>query len=123
MKVGSVTETVTVSGESPIVDVQSTTRQRAGKEVTDTIPVGRSYESLTVLIPGMTAGAQDVGGTNNLRLTANLAIHGGRRDRRPLHGRRPHRSGILERPAPSPIYFRRGRTQEVAIDYAADRPS
>jgi hypothetical protein len=120
MKVGSVTETVTVTGESPIVDVQSTTRQRVlGKEVTDTIPVGRSYESLTVLIPGMTAGAQDVGGTNNLRLTANLAIHGGRAgDARYMEDGLTIRN-IGAAGAFTNLFPDEGATQEVAIDYAA----
>src|ERR1700730_17472181 len=61
MKVGSVAETITVTGETPIVDTQSTSQQRVmQKEVVDAIPAGRSYESLAVLIPGMTSGAQDV---------------------------------------------------------------
>ncbi len=54
MKVGGVAETITVSGESPIVDVQSAVEQRVmSKEVVDTIPVGRSHQSLAILIPGL----------------------------------------------------------------------
>src|SRR5439155_14413859 len=49
LKVGSVTETVTASGDSPIVDVQGTDQQRVlSKEVVDAIPAGRSHQQLAV---------------------------------------------------------------------------
>jgi hypothetical protein len=52
LRVGTVTETVTVTGESPIVDIQSATKQQVlQKEVIDAIPVGRSHQSLAILIP------------------------------------------------------------------------
>jgi hypothetical protein len=79
---GSVAETITVKGETPIVDVRATRQAvmgRGGHGCDSGWP--KLIRALVVLIPGMTAGA-DVGGTNNLRLTANLAIHGGRAWRR-----------------------------------------
>ena len=46
MKVGALEETVTVTGESPIVDVQSATKQRViDEEVLDAIPTGRTPSS------------------------------------------------------------------------------
>jgi len=120
MRVGTVTETITVTGESPIVDVQSTQQQRVmQKEVIDAIPSGRSYQSLTVLIPGMVAGAQDVGGTNNLRNNAGLAIHGGRGgDARIMEDgltiRNIGASGSFTNLFPD-----EGRTQEIVVDYAS----
>src|SRR5687767_1297780 len=78
MKLGSVEETITVSGQAPVVDVQSASLQRViSKEIIDAIPAGRGQSALAVLIPGMTAGGQDVGGTNNQSLSA-ISIHGGR---------------------------------------------
>src|SRR5439155_16245172 len=78
LKVGSVTETVTVTGESPIVDVQGTAQQRVlAKEVVDAIPAGRSHQQLAVLIPGVTGSNPDVGGANTLGLVS-LGIHGSR---------------------------------------------
>src|SRR5262249_61652103 len=71
-------ETVTVTGASPIIDLQNVNQQRVvGKEVLDAIPTGRNQFNVAVLIPGMNTSAQDVGGTNNLA-TASLTIHGGR---------------------------------------------
>jgi hypothetical protein len=78
LRVGAVEETVTVSGQAPVVDVQSASLQRViSKDIIDSIPAGRGQSALAVLIPGMTAGGQDVGGTNNQSLSA-ISIHGGR---------------------------------------------
>ena len=77
LRVGTVEETVTVSGASPVVDVQSVTQQRVlARDVLDTIPAGRNHANYANLIPGMT-GALDYGGTNNLNLST-LSVHGGR---------------------------------------------
>jgi hypothetical protein len=82
MKVGAVSETITVSGEAPVVDIQSTTQQRVIKsDDISALPAGRSHYDLAVLIPGLTAvqfgrtGMQDVGGTNNLQIGV-FQIHG-----------------------------------------------
>ena len=75
------TETVTVTGESPIVDVQNTTQQRVlSHDVIDIIPTGRSDKTLATLIPGVSiAGAisQDVGGTQD-QVSSQLTVHGSR---------------------------------------------
>ena len=119
MKVGSVTETVTVSGESPIVDVSGTTQQRViPKEVVDAIPAGRSHQQLAVLIPGVTGTNPDVGGSNTLGLTS-LAIHGGR-----TSDMRVTANGVNLRNIGSPgqlisLMPGMGSTQEVTINYGA----
>ena len=78
MRVGSLEETMTVTGETPTVDVQNVTQQRVmTRDVIDAIPVGtRSVVALGVLIPGMTTNSQDVGGTQYG--SAAMAIHGSR---------------------------------------------
>ena len=68
LRVGALEETITVTGEAPIVDVQSATRQRVmDTEAISTLPTGRNMFNLGVLIPGIslsTGGlaSQDVGG-------------------------------------------------------------
>jgi hypothetical protein len=64
MKVGTVQETVTVSGAAPVVDVTSTTsRTQLTKEALETIPVGRSgYQALMAQAPGVRTNL-DVGGS------------------------------------------------------------
>ena len=83
LRVGSLEETITVTGEAATVDVQSTTRQRViDSQVMDALPSGRNQFNLGVLIPGVTIStgglaAQDVGGARGPNTTA-LAIHGSR---------------------------------------------
>jgi len=78
MGVGGLEETVTVTGESPIVDVQNVSQQRVmSQDVLDAIPTGRSQFNAAVLIPGVSTSQADVGGTNTLQITT-MTIHGGR---------------------------------------------
>jgi hypothetical protein len=54
MKVGQLQETVVVTGESPIVDVQSVSRQTTlNNEIINQIPAVRSYAGLMSLMPNM----------------------------------------------------------------------
>ncbi len=82
LRVGTLEETITVTGESPVVDVRNTMRQRViDHELIDTLPTGRGDRNLAILIPGVSiAGAatsQDVGGAGNTA-NASLVAHGGR---------------------------------------------
>jgi hypothetical protein len=62
MRVGGVQETITVTGETPVVDVQSTRRQAViDADTVNTIPVARGYGNILAAVPGIQiAGA---GGT------------------------------------------------------------
>ena len=70
-----------MSGASPLVDVQSTTKQTVlTREVLDTLPTPRSIQAAGVLIPGVTmsatvGGGRDVGGSTKLQQPA-LTFHG-----------------------------------------------
>jgi hypothetical protein len=66
LRVGSLEETVTVSGASPVVDVQNTaSRNIVSRDVLDSIPNGRTLPAYAALTPGLTipAAGQDVGGS------------------------------------------------------------
>src|SRR6516165_2276510 len=64
MKVGAIAETITVTGETPLVDVQSASVQKVvTKEVVDAIPTGRLAINLAALQPGMILGATSGAGT------------------------------------------------------------
>ena len=66
LRVGALEETITVTGETPVVDVQSARTQSVlSDDVVAAIPTARNYQNLHVLVPGITiaAGNQDVGGT------------------------------------------------------------
>src|SRR5688572_3891035 len=61
LRVGAVAGTVVVSGESPIVDVQSSQRTTVlTQETINAIPTAGSYNALLVLVPGLLGGQQDV---------------------------------------------------------------
>lgn len=85
LRIGTLEETITVTGEAPVVDVQSTTSQRVmTNELISSIPVGRSHLNYSVLVPGLSTNqgasrgqTMDVGGTNNLQNTL-MSMHGGR---------------------------------------------
>src|SRR4051794_14441154 len=68
MGVGSLAETLTVSGASPMVDVQNVRTQNVlTHEVLDTLPTNKSMQGFAAVTPGMIAttlygGPYDVGG-------------------------------------------------------------
>ena len=54
MAVGALEETVTVSGESPVVDVQQVRRQFvATRQMMDVLPAARTFAARALLIPGV----------------------------------------------------------------------
>jgi Carboxypeptidase regulatory-like domain len=80
LRVAAVAETVTVSGESPIVDVQSSSTVRTiNNELFAGIPSSRGYAAVTVLMPGISAQGADVGGVKGDAFSVFQA-HGGRRN-------------------------------------------
>lgn len=63
MKVGSLEETINVSGTASQVDVQSATRtQVISRDVIDTLPISRNVMGLAVIVPGVRPGTPDMGG-------------------------------------------------------------
>ena len=89
LRVGSLEETVTVTGESPIVDVQSARVQTVlDREVLTAIPTSRGANGIQALIPGLTVGLAngDSGGITGGSGGMAGFIHGARAsDSRTLH--------------------------------------
>jgi hypothetical protein len=85
LRVGDVAETVVVSGDSPIVDIQNVVQQRViTRDVMDAIPSSKNFASMAALIPGVfvfnnvaVGRSQDVGGSGG-NSDQTLSIHGGR---------------------------------------------
>ncbi len=124
MRVGTVEETVTVTGETPIVDIQSTTRQKVlDHTLIDAVPTGRLIQNLAVVLTGVSVaggltlngvGTQDVGGSSG-NAVSQLAAHGGRGidQRTTINGL----SVMLSAGANNtPYVANMGSTQEVTID-------
>jgi Carboxypeptidase regulatory-like domain len=81
MRVGGLEETITVSGASPVVDLQSSTQQQVmTQELLESVPTGRSIWAVGSTLNGVTLSAPDVGGTAGMQQTY-MATHGSdRRD-------------------------------------------
>jgi hypothetical protein len=76
MKVGSLQETVTVSGAAPVVDVQQASKtQVLGRDLMDTLPTTRHIFSVGILVPGVRLATPDVGGSAMMGQTG-LRSHG-----------------------------------------------
>ena len=92
LRIGSLAETITVSGQSPLVDVQNTVQHQSfTRAAMDTLPTAKNFANLAALIPGVTvAGAsgtpnvQDVGGTMGER-NPTLVIHGSKASDMPMY--------------------------------------
>jgi hypothetical protein len=78
LKVGALEETITVTGETPIVDVQSARQQTTvSKDVLAAIPTSRNANGIQALIPGMNTNT-DSGGISGTMTGGAGTIHGGR---------------------------------------------
>ncbi len=77
LRVGSLEETITVTGEAPTVDVSTTTRQSVlDNEAIAALPTSRNYATLARLIPGTTSNVNDVGGSAIQDVGGSTTIHG-----------------------------------------------
>jgi hypothetical protein len=75
MRVGALEETVTVTGETPIVDVQSVRRQTTlTSETLTSIPTARSWAATAMLIPGIVTQA---GAAADVQITPQMTVFGG----------------------------------------------
>ena len=78
MRVGSLEETITVTGETPIVDVQSVRRQATiSGDVITAIPSARAYGAIMQLIPSLTVQASFTPGARDVQVTPAMSVFGG----------------------------------------------
>src|SRR5581483_3946884 len=76
MKVGALEETITVSGQTPLVDVQQAARtQVITRDIIDSLPTTRNIMSVGNLVPGIRLGTPDIGGSRAMEQT-NPRGHG-----------------------------------------------
>jgi hypothetical protein len=91
MRVGSVEETITVTGASPIVDVQTISKRTTiAREVIDTLPTTKHWAALgKSTLVGVTkvelAGDADVGGTAG-EAAPDIRVHGSGRSNIQING-------------------------------------
>jgi hypothetical protein len=120
LRVGNLQETITVSGESPIVDIQSANKQRViDRDLIDKLPAGRSPFAQIALIPGVTVPAanQDVGGATQLSGAITMQVHGSTGTSQSLMENGLSTAALIS-PANSQITFNMAASQEIAVDYS-----
>ena len=78
LRLGSLEETITVTGESPIVDVQSVRRQATiSGDVVNAIPSARAYGAIMQLIPSLTTQSSFTPGGRDVQVTPGMTVFGG----------------------------------------------
>ncbi len=124
MRVGGLEETVKVTGETPIVDVQSSRQERVlDREILDALPNSANRTSLAVLIPSVDFRRQDVGGAGSKQVTGNPTAHGARSEDAgtTLNGMTLASFGTGA--ATSTLYLNPMGLQEITIDSGANDAS
>ena len=77
MRVGNLAETVIVTGESPVIDVQtSQRRETVSKDLLEALPTGRQYMLMANSIPAVTTGGFDVGGSSTMWHGGQMSANG-----------------------------------------------
>lgn len=116
LRVGALEETITVTGDAPVVDVQNTTRQTVlDQQILDAIPASRSVFLLSATLPGVTRPTEDVGGITGDGASRGSQVTRGNDDTRVvvgglgLHSATGQNSGIV-------TAMNLAMYQEVAID-------
>jgi hypothetical protein len=76
LSVGALEESVTVSGQSPMVDVQSSARtQVITRDLLDALPTPRNTQSFGYFAQGVRLSKPDVGGAQMME-QVNMRVHG-----------------------------------------------
>ena len=115
MKVGGVQETVTVTGQTPVVDVRTTAVSTTfNKDALETVPTSRSMWQILQIEPGLriTSATPDVGG-NTVGSQQGYANYGSRG----IEGNRPTLDGVDTRELEDSagFYYDYGAFEEVQI--------
>jgi hypothetical protein len=119
MRVGTIEETLTVSGQAPTVDVQNVVQKTTvTRQVLDNVPIGKTFVNMASLTPAVIIGGQalqDMG--NGGDRSASMQVHGSRQtesqidqDGMPIH------NGLARGGGQFGFYSNDGSTQEMMIE-------
>jgi len=77
LRVGALEETITVSGQAPVVDTSSVAARRTvTKDAIDALPTGKNWNGIGQLTVGIVSNQVDVGGSSGEQQN-QVSIHGG----------------------------------------------
>jgi carboxypeptidase family protein len=87
LRVGAVEETITVTGETPVVDVQSTARQTViDEDAINSLPSSRVANVLVRVLPSVSTDVQDMGGLEGDGVARGDVVVRGNADARAVSG-------------------------------------
>ncbi len=123
LQVSALEETITVTGETPVVDLQSVGRQGVlNAELVDSLPVNRTPVFLAGLMPAVTmtgGSAADIGGSEGVRPTgAGVTVHGSRNTDLQQMANGLSLTNFHTGSSPQGV-ANTAQYQEIAIDFAA----
>jgi len=116
MRVGGLEERITVTGASPVVDVQSSSRRDVvSQQLLESLPTARQFAYMANTVPSVNTGGFDVGGSSSMWHGGGLTAHGsGNADSRTLVD-----GMVADAMFPSGqcacIYDNEMQTQEIAV--------
>jgi hypothetical protein len=115
MPLAALRETVTVSGASPVIDLENTkVGARLDSDILNAVPTSRSIFGSTTILPGMVMARQDPGGLNAATST-NMVAHGATNYNLNYYGvtaDTPQDYGSM-------YYVDYGSAEEISVDTAA----
>ncbi|MGD9902125.1 MAG: carboxypeptidase regulatory-like domain-containing protein [Vicinamibacterales bacterium] len=117
LTVGGLQESVTVTGQSPIVDVQNVTQQKTiSQSVLSAVPTGKSVLGFIALMPAAATppGAQDVGGSKG-EVSMRMSLHGAKQsDQRMLQDGMTY--NLLSNPTGRTMYVNALAAEEFVVE-------
>jgi hypothetical protein len=118
LKVGSVEESITVTGASPLVDVQTTAKREVlSRELLDALPTGRSFQGIGATLPALSMGRFDVAGSNSMQQGV-LVVYGGTGTDLAMEVDGLNIMGTLDRGWYPLVYHNDGEFQEMVYQVA-----
>jgi hypothetical protein len=76
MRVGALSETITVAGQTPIIDIQGVQKQQViVRDVIDAVPTAKNWQTIGTMVVGVVMSTPDVGGSSGEQ-QASLSAHG-----------------------------------------------
>jgi hypothetical protein len=125
LPVGSLEETITVSGESPLVDVRNVTQHNVfTRDLIEDLPTGKTLQNLAVLIPGVYVATavtgtgsvgQDVGGAVGER-NVRIVVRGSYEHDMPVVFDGMSYSSMNNETARTQYMMNAGAVQEVQVE-------
>ena len=118
LRVGALEESITVSGQTPVVDVSSATQQQIlTRDLLDAVPGGRNIWGTGATLTGVSLSAPDVGGTAGMQQTY-MVVHGSLRQDNVIQVDGMSVNGI-EGDGAIQNYFNQGMFEEMSYQTSA----